>query len=216
MFNALPLEDDSRRWEEAAERARIEGAKLREPYERAEREKAEQDAIEAKRKVELFVKKGTLAYSEPLAIEICERISSGELLINICTDEHMPTVRRCNQWLNESVEFKGLYGASINDRLSIFEEEVIKIADDAARDFREVVRNGRAQRLPDGEAIARAKLRVEVRFRHLKAYRPERWAEQSTLITKSADGFDPATMSAEDLEKTIADIESKSRIVRAA
>jgi hypothetical protein len=216
MSNALPLEDESRLWEEASERARIEGAKLREPYERAGREKAEQDAIEAKRKVELFVKKGTLAYSEPLAIEICERISSGELLINICTNEHMPTVRRCNQWLNESVEFKGLYGASINDRLSIFEEEVIKIADDAARDFKEITRNGRAQRVPDGEATARAKLRVEVRFRHLKAYRPERWGEQSTLITKSADGFDPANMSAEDLEKTIADIESKSRIVRAA
>jgi hypothetical protein len=96
---------------------------MREPYERAEREKArlkaEQDAVEAKRKVELFVAKGTLAYSEPLALEICERISSGELLINIAIDPHMPTVRRFDQWLNENVEFKGLYGASITDRLNI-------------------------------------------------------------------------------------------------
>ena len=86
----------------------------------------------------IAIKKAAMAYSEPLALEICERISSGELLINICADEHMPTVRRCNQWLNESVEFKGLYGASINDRLNIFEEEIIQIADDAARDFKDI------------------------------------------------------------------------------
>jgi hypothetical protein len=76
------------------------------------------------------------------------------------------------------------------------------------------VRNGRAQRVPDGEVIARAKLRVEMRLKHLKAYRPERWAEQSTLITKSADGFDPTSMTAEELEKTISDIERKSGVVR--
>jgi terminase small subunit-like protein len=164
------------------------------PQREEARLKAEQEAVEEKRKLEIFVAKGTLAYSERIAIEICERISSGELLINICADEHMPTVRRCNQWLNESLEFKGLYGASINDRLSIFEEEVIKIADDASRDFREVMKNGRALRVPDGEAIARAKLRVEVRFRHLKAGRPDKWGDSQTLITKSADGFDPASM----------------------
>jgi len=38
-----------------------------------------------------------LSYSEPLAIEIAERISSGELLINVCNDEHMPTMRRVTQ-----------------------------------------------------------------------------------------------------------------------
>ena len=74
----------------------------------------------------------------------------------------MPTVRRVTQWLRESPEFAALYRDSINDRLTIFEEEVIKIADDASRDFRDVVRGGRTVRVVDGEAIARAKLRVEV------------------------------------------------------
>jgi hypothetical protein len=109
-------------------------------------------------------KSAKLSFSSARArwpIQICERISSGELLINIALDPHMPTVRRCNQWLNENVEFKGHYGASLNDRLTIFEEEVIKIADDAARDFKDVIRNGRTQRVPDGEAIARAKLRTK-------------------------------------------------------
>ena len=218
MSNAMPnltIGDDARLWEEESERALREGAKLREPYERAEREKArlkaEQEAIDAKLKVELFVAKGTLPYSEQLAIEICERVSSGELLINICADEHMPTVRRVTQWLRESSEFSILYKESINDRLTIFEEEVIKIADDAARDFRDVVRNGRTVRVLDGDAIARAKLRVEVRFRHLKAGNPGKWGETSTLITK--DGNDMDNMTTEELDAKIAELEVKDRVV---
>ena len=93
-------------WEEAAEKARREFEELRAPYERAEREKArlkaEQEAKAARQRADLFVAKGTLPFSEPLAIEICERVSSGELLINIAFDEHMPTVRRVTQWLRES------------------------------------------------------------------------------------------------------------------
>jgi hypothetical protein len=134
---ALSVKDDARLWEEAAEKTRREFEELRAPYERAEREKAglkaEQEAKAAKQQAELFVTKGTLPFSEPLAIEICERVSSGELLINICAGEHLPTVRRATQWLKESPEFAALYRDSISDRLTIFEEEVIKIADDASR-----------------------------------------------------------------------------------
>ena len=153
-----------------------------------------------------------MAYSEPLAIEICERVSSGELLIDICADEHLPTVRRMTQWLKESQEFAALYKESLNDRLTIFEEEVIKIADDASRDFRDVQRNGRTQRVLDGDAIARAKLRVEVRFRHLKAGNPGKWGDQSTLITKSGDELDH--MPAEELERKLAELELKDAIVK--
>ena len=68
-----PVEEIERMWEEQTK-----------PRREQERLKAEQEAIEAKRQAELFVAKGTLPFSEPLAIEICERVSSGELLINIC------------------------------------------------------------------------------------------------------------------------------------
>jgi hypothetical protein len=214
---ALSVEDDARMWEEAAEKIRREFEELRAPYERAEREKArlkaEQEAKAAKQQAELNRAKGTLPFSEPLAIEICERVSSGELLINICVDEHMPTVRRVTQWLRESPEFAALYKDSISDRLTIFEEEVIKIADDASRDFREVVRHGRPTRVLDGDAIARAKLRVEVRLKHLKAYKPSIWGEQSTLNVKQSDPLDLDQMTTEELAAKIAELEHKDRVV---
>jgi hypothetical protein len=214
---ALSVEDDARLWEEAAEKTRREFEELRAPYELAEREKArlkaEQEAKAAKQQAELNRAKGTLPFSEPLAIEICERVSSGELLINICVDEHMPPVRRVTQWLRESPEFAALYRDSINDRLTIFEEEVIKIADDASRDFRDVVRHGRPARVLDGDAIARAKLRVEVRLKHLKAYKPSLWGEQSTLNVKQSDPLDLDQMTTEELAAKIAELEHKDRVV---
>ena len=63
--------------------------------------------------------------------------------------------------------------------------------------------------------ISRAKLRVEVRKAHLKAYRPERWAEQSTLNVNN-NGDDPANMSMEELEKKLAELETKEGALRAA
>jgi hypothetical protein len=64
-------------------------------------------------------------------------------LIDICVDDHMPTVRRVTQWLHNS-EFKALYDESINDRLTIFEEQIIKIADDAPVISRRLCATGEA------------------------------------------------------------------------
>jgi hypothetical protein len=156
----------------------------------------------------------TLPFSEPLAIEICERVSSGELLINICADEHLPTVRRALQWIKENPEFAALYRDSINDRLDIFSEEIIRIADDATRDFRDVVRGGRMVRVPDGEQIARAKLRTEMRLKHLRAFRPAIWSEQSVLNVRSSDQNEIDNMTQEEMDKKIAELESKEAVVR--
>jgi hypothetical protein len=190
----------------AEQERRDEVEKLRAEQAKIEREAAKQQEAELNRQ------KSALPYAEPLAIEIAERVSSGELLINVCADEHMPTVRRVTQWLQESSEFSILYKGSINDRLTIFEEEVIKIADDASRDFRDVVRGGRTVRVVDGEAIARAKLRVEVRFRHLKAGNPSKWGDQQTIVTK--DGNELDHMSLNELESKIAELEFKDRVVK--
>jgi hypothetical protein len=64
--------------------------------------------------------------------------------------------------------------------------------------------------------ISRAKLRVDVRKAHLKAYRPERWGEQSTLNVNNYDAMDPDNMTQEELEKKIAELEMKESVIKAA
>jgi hypothetical protein len=183
---------------------------------RLEKERAELERINAaEEKRRLAPIKAAMPFDDDKANEICERISSGELLINICNEPHMPNIRRCNAWLRDQPEFQQLYNQSVLDRLAIFEEQVIQIADDMDRDYKDVpTARGATKRVLDAEVISRAKLRVDVRFKHLKAGKPQKWGETSTLITKNEDEFDPQNFSADELEKQIADIENKARIAR--
>jgi hypothetical protein len=68
-------------------------------------------------------RKEQIPFSEWLALEICNRVSAGEFLINICKDEDMPTVRSVTQWKKDNHTFRSLYDEAINDRLAIFQDE---------------------------------------------------------------------------------------------
>jgi hypothetical protein len=74
--------------EKIVERERIEELQRQA---KAERERKEQ--------AELLKKKNELPYDEFIAQEICERVSCGGLLVEICDDKHLPTLRRGYQWL---------------------------------------------------------------------------------------------------------------------
>jgi hypothetical protein len=170
----------------------------------------EQERIERERFQRLNAIKENLTYSDKLAQTICERVSEGALLTVLLRENDMPTMRRCNQWLKEHAEFQALMDMSKNDRLNIFEEEVIEIADDM-NDFKTVIKNGKEKRVADPDMVARAKLRIEVRFKHLKSGRPQRWGDVSTLITKSDDPNSAANLSQEELEKRIGSPRSVSQ-----
>jgi hypothetical protein len=185
----------------------------RERERRINQKRLEQERIEAENAARRTAIKEALSFTETLAQEICERISSGELLTLIARDEHMPTVRRCQQWLKEHEEFQALFNMSIQDRLFIFEEQVLEIADDMKNDFHTVIKNGKEKRAADPDMVARAKLRIEVRFRHLKAGKPQKWGDVSTLITKSEDDR-ISEMSSDELERRLAQLEAKQSIVR--
>ena len=66
----------------AEQERRDEEEKLRQAQAKIEQESAR------KQEAEINKAKGTLPFCEAIAIEICERISSGELLINITLDRH--------------------------------------------------------------------------------------------------------------------------------
>jgi hypothetical protein len=197
---------------DAQERAREEDEKAKKKRDDDEkRMKYDEEQARLKSTQQL---KEALPYSDALAQELCERVAVGELCICICEDEHMPTMRRCNQWMRQNIEFAQLYQSAINDRLSVFEEQVIQIADDMRHDFRTVIKNGQVKRVPDPDMVARARIRIEVRFRHLRALRPSKWGDSTTIITKSTD--DTSDLSADQLEAEIAALENKGRIVKAA
>jgi hypothetical protein len=83
-------------------------------------------------------------------------------------------------------------------------------------DIKTVVKNGKEKRVAAPDMVARAKLRIEVRFKHLKAGKPSKWGDVSTLITKSDDPNSVANLSAEELEKRLADLDGKNSVFRSA
>jgi terminase small subunit-like protein len=159
-------------------------------------------------------RKDQIPFSEALAVVICRRVSAGEFLINICKDPDMPTMRSVIEWKKYRSDFKALYDEAIRDRLDIFEDELVTIADDGSQDIKTITKGGKATKVLDGEVISRAKLRVDVRKAHLRAYRPERWAEQSTINLNSNGGDDPNNMTSEELERRIAELDEKDFTIK--
>jgi hypothetical protein len=155
-----------------------------------------------------------MCYEDSKANEICERVSGGEFLINICKDEDLPTVRRCHKWLRDHFDLKSRYEDALNDRLLIFEDETITIPDAAAKGTEEVLqKDGTTRDVLDPTKISAAKLQTEVRFRHLRACKPQKWGEQSTIITKSGDEY--ADLTTDELEEKISKLIDKDRIIKA-
>jgi hypothetical protein len=48
-----------------------------------------------------------------------------------------------------SLEFNAVFNMSIHDRLFVFEEQVVEIADDMQHDFKTVIKNGKEKRVAD-------------------------------------------------------------------
>jgi len=169
---------------------------------------------ERERLATVAIIKVALPYSEPIALELCQRVSAGESPINICHfNEHMPSYLRCKTWLREHEDFAQLFRQAKDDRLDAFEEEVILIADDTKQDWKIVTKGRQEKKVFDAENVSRAKLRIDVRFRHLKAGRPGKWGDSQTIISKT-DEYNESTLSDAELEQKLADIERTEAMLR--
>ena len=78
----------------------------------------------------------------------------------------MPTVRKANTWLHEHTDFKILFEQSLQDRLTIFEEQIIQFPDEAAREYIEVKKGEHRPAHSGYREGPAAKLQVEVRGLH--------------------------------------------------
>jgi hypothetical protein len=197
-FDPAPRESDGWNADEASER-----------WERLNEEQAEQGKLK-----EIAQQKEQMSYSDAIATEICERVASGELLTVICNDPHMPTPRRVISMMKEHSDFGALYNLALLDRLMIFEEQVIQFADALPKEPLRATASSNREKIQFVDPVQKAKLQIEVRMRHLKAGKPQKWGDQSTLMVKQDDPYDCAALSSEEIEEKIAAIERKELIMR--
>lgn len=102
-------------------------------------------------------------YSIEIATEICDRIVNGESLISIARDNHMPVVRTVYLWLDKHNKFMHRYTQAKEDQADTLAEELLDIADNGSNDWMETNDPNNTGYKVNGEAINRARLRVDTR-----------------------------------------------------
>lgn len=117
-------------------------------------------------------------YTPRLAALICERMAKGESLRSICEADNMPAESTVRLWAVEDRDgFAAQYARARETQMDALAEDIIEIADDSGFDAHVV--DGRA--VVDGEAINRARLRVDARKWLMSKIAPKRYGDKMTM-----------------------------------
>jgi hypothetical protein len=144
-------------------------------------------------------------FTPAIAQEICERLSTGEPLAQICRDEHMPQYRTVSDWKAAHSEFAAQFARAREDGFDAIAEDCLKIADQTENDTVSTEHGDR----PNTEWISRSKLRVETRLKLLAKWDPKRYGEK--LAIGGASDLPPIqTMPDDDLSAKIAALMAKN------
>ncbi len=118
-------------------------------------------------------------YTPELVEEICERLSKGEPLAQICRDDGMPHVATVARWgeggSEQAVDVSRRVAQARENGLDHMAADCLNIADDNSRDKR-ILEDGRE--VVDSDVVQRAKLRIETRLKLLACWDPKRYGNK--------------------------------------
>ena len=125
-------------------------------------------------------------YSEELATKICERITDGESLKKICSDDKMPNRSTVHLWLldKDKKDFSDKYEIAVNIRAENMFDELTDIADDGSNDYMERKNSdGTTFEVVNNEHIQRSRLRTDVRKWYLSKIMPKKYGDKMDLTS---------------------------------
>ncbi len=120
-------------------------------------------------------------FTEAIAKEICERLSTGEPLAWICKDEHMPAVRTVSGWKDAHPDFKANFARAREEGFDAIAADCLQIADDGTNDYMTITKGDESYNVEDREVTNRSKLRVETRLKLLAKWHPKKYGDKLEL-----------------------------------
>ena len=123
-------------------------------------------------------------YSQDLADEICDRIASGQPLVRICKDEHMPHVTTVYRWLNKRADFCDMYTKAKDASADTLAEEIQDIADSIPMETTDKEGNTKF----DPAYINWMRLRVDARKWVAAKLKPRKYGDR---LTHAGDAENP-------------------------
>lgn len=117
-------------------------------------------------------------YTAEVVEAICERLSEGEPLAQICRDEDMPAARTVRDWIAERPDVSAAIARAREDGEDRIAADCLEIADDGSRDYKP---NEDGREVVDHDHIQRAKLRIDTRLKLLAKWNPKKYGERTTV-----------------------------------
>lgn len=115
-------------------------------------------------------------YSDALAATICERLTNGETLRQLCTAEDMPDRSTVYRWLEAHEAFRDRYARACELRADAWADELVEIADETTFDTVQTDSGERA----NTEWISRSRLRVDARKWLMARAAPKKYGDKVT------------------------------------
>lgn len=117
-------------------------------------------------------------FTQAIADEICERLSKGEPLAQICRDDHMPTDRTVRNWQAADTAFSSAIACARETGFDAIAVECLEIADDKSGDVKVVGSEENPVEVCNTEFVQRAKLRIDTRLKLLAKWDPKRYGDR--------------------------------------
>jgi hypothetical protein len=117
-------------------------------------------------------------YTPELVEEICERISKGEPLRQICRDEHMPHWTAVYDWMRKQESF----AIRIADARELGEEaiaqECLEIANSPLMGEETTIKDNGGIETKRSDMLGHRKLQIETRLKLLAKWNPKKWGDR--------------------------------------
>jgi type III secretion system FlhB-like substrate exporter len=125
-------------------------------------------------------------YTPELVAEICERISTGEPLRQICRDEHMPHWTQVYEWLSRDEGLSLRVTRAREAGYDALAEEALEIADTPRLGAKKVFSSGADEgedstTVTEEDMLGHRKLQIETRLKLLACWNPAKYGNKVAL-----------------------------------
>lgn len=131
-------------------------------------------------------------YSQEIADRICEAISEGMSLRELCRSDDMPAKSTVFRWLSIHTEFSDQYARAREEQAEAMADEIVSIVDTAANpvlvDGIPLMVDDKPVMYADASAIAHARLKMDARKWVASKLKPKKYGDKIEASLTGANG----------------------------
>ena len=120
-------------------------------------------------------------YTLALAEEVCERLSNGETLEDICRSAHMPATRTVYLWTETHASFAADFARARTRGFDALAAEALRIANTPVDGVEYITTADGGVEERRGDMLGHRKLQIETRLKLLAKWDPKRYGEKLGL-----------------------------------